>query len=121
MLEHLRESSGVESVQYANELIRYAASLLDRKEWSEAEVAFRESLSIRQKLQPEAWTTFNTLSMLGAVDKLQEAEPLLLEGYEGMNARRESIPGEAIMRLEHSVHRLVKLYQRLDDPQATRK
>ena len=124
LLKHLRESYGIESVQYANEQIKFAASLLDRRQWTEAELAFRESLQIREKLQPDAWTTFNTMSMLGAAllgqDKLHEAEPLLLAGYEGMNARRESIPKEAFMRLEHAIDRLIVLHQRLNDPQTVR-
>jgi len=125
LLEYLRSSEGKESVSFANELTRYATSLLQRHAWPEAEQALRETVSIRQKLQPDAWTTFNTLSMLGEAlfgqNQLQDAETLLLAGYEGMNARRESIPAEAIRRLEHAVARLVELYQRLNDPKAAGK
>jgi len=121
LLEHLRGSESKESVKFANELTRKATSLLQRNAWPEAEQAFRESLRIRQQLQPDVWTTFNTMSMLGAAllaqHKPQEAEPLLLAGYEGMNARRESIPAEAINRLEHAVVRLVDLYQHLNNPE----
>lgn len=49
------------------------------------------SLAIREKSQPEDWSTFNTLSMLGQAllgqGKFTEAEPLLLQGCAGMLER----------------------------------
>src|SRR5262249_1317998 len=70
--------------------------LLEQKKWAEAEPPLRESLAIREKTQSDAWTTFNTMSLLGGAllgqKKYADAEPLLLQGYEGMKKRDKSIP-----------------------------
>ena len=54
----------------------------------------RECLLIREKTEPDAWTTFNTKSLLGGSLLGQKnysgAEPLLLAGYEGMQEREAS-------------------------------
>ncbi len=60
----------------------------------EAEPLLRECLAIREKALPDNWLTFNTRSMLGGLllgqKKYEEAEPLLLAGYEGMKERENS-------------------------------
>jgi len=70
--------------------------LLSRKKFVEAEPVLRECLTLREKKQPDIWTTFNAKSLLGGAllgqKKYDEAEPLLLTGYEGMKARESSIP-----------------------------
>lgn len=54
----------------------------------------RESLAIREKTQPDAWTTFDSKSLLGGAllgqKKVADAEPLLLAGYEGMKKRENA-------------------------------
>ena len=64
--------------------------------------------------EAEAWTTFNTKSMLGGSvlgqKKYAEAEPLLLAGYDGMKQREEKIPAVGKARLTEAVERLVHLY-----------
>jgi|GEM_PF-3311469 len=93
-------------------------NLLKQQKWVEAEGVLRECLAGRRKLEPQNWTTFNTLSLLGGAllgqKKYQEAEPLLMEGYEGMKKRESFIPKQAQMRLTDAVDRLVKLYDATD-------
>ena len=53
--------------------------------------------------------------MLGAAllgqKKYAEAEPLLLQGYEGVDQRKEKIPPEVrAVRLKEALERLVRLY-----------
>jgi eukaryotic-like serine/threonine-protein kinase len=83
--------------------------------FADAEALLRECLAIREGQEPEAWTTFNTRSMLGEAlmgqEKYAEAEPLLVAGYEGMNAREATIPPEAKVRLTEALSRLVGLYE----------
>ncbi len=86
------------------------------KAWSDAEPVLREGLVIREKLEPDVWNTFNAQSLLGEAlagqKKFAEAEPLLLQGQEGIEKRADKIPG--IYRLERrseAVKRLVQLYQ----------
>jgi tRNA A-37 threonylcarbamoyl transferase component Bud32 len=86
-----------ESPQLAAQLAPIALSLLQAKAFAEAEPLLRECLVIREKTQPDEWTTFGTKSMLGGAllgqKKYAEAEPLLLAGYEGMKQRGEDSAG----------------------------
>jgi eukaryotic-like serine/threonine-protein kinase len=102
----------------ADELAVKSQSLLAEKQWAEAEPLIRQCLATREKMQPDAWSTFNAQSMLGGAllgqKQYAEAEPLLLAGYEGMKQREKSIPPEGNIRLPEAVERLVQLYEALD-------
>jgi hypothetical protein len=78
----------------------------------------RDCLKVRQQKQPDVWTTFNTQSMLGGSllgqKKYAEAEPLLLEGYQGMKQREAQIPKAGQARLGEALDRLVELYEAWD-------
>src|SRR5262249_39694893 len=92
----VKKQAGAESLAVANELTALGLNLLCQKKWTDAETVFRDSLAIREKKQPDNWTTFNAQSMLGAAllgqKKYAEAEPLLLKGYDGMKQRVAKIP-----------------------------
>ena len=64
--------------------------------FDQAEPLAREALQFDRKAQPDDWQRFRAESLLGASlagqKKYAEAEPLLLEGYEGMTARKDRIP-----------------------------
>jgi tetratricopeptide (TPR) repeat protein len=87
-----------------------------------AEPLLRELLAIRQQKEPDAWTTFNTKSMLGAVladqKKFAEAEPLLVAGYEGMKQRKATIPPQRQVRLTQALQSLIWLYDDWGKPAA---
>src|SRR5262249_34380289 len=74
-------------------------------------------LAIREKKQPDAWTTFNARSQLGAAllgrQHYPEAEPLLLAGYQGMRQREAKVPKAGKVRLTEAAARLVQLYEAL--------
>ncbi len=61
-----------------------------------AESLARAALALREKQSPDDWLTFETRSLLGGgllgQKKYAEAEPLLLQSYEGMKAREPKIP-----------------------------
>jgi serine/threonine protein kinase/tetratricopeptide (TPR) repeat protein len=124
-LEFVKEDAGAESPAYAAGLASAGQSRLDRRQWSEAESVLREALAIRAKSQPEVWTTFNTMSMLGGAllgqKKYAEAEPLLLKGYEGMMAREKPIPPQVRFRISEALGRLVELYTALEKPDEVQK
>jgi hypothetical protein len=93
-------------------------SLLKLGAWGEAEAVLRECLAIREKAQPEAWTTFNARSLLGEAlagqEKFDEAERLLVQGFEGLRARAAQIPQDfRTARLTEAVDRLVEMYTAL--------
>ena len=90
-------------------------NLLHQKKYADAEPLLRECLAVRGQKEPDAWTTFNTQSMLGSAllgqKKYAAAEPLLLDGYEGMKKRAAAIPAPAKVRLLEALERLVQLYK----------
>jgi eukaryotic-like serine/threonine-protein kinase len=92
-----------------------ATAYLDGQQWSKAETVARDCLSLRAKKQPDDWLSFHTMSQLGAAlagqKKYAEAEPLLVEGYEGMKKREAQIPPEGRPRLAEAAERLVQLYE----------
>jgi serine/threonine protein kinase/tetratricopeptide (TPR) repeat protein len=100
---------------YAGKLASKARALLDQKEFAQAEPLLRECLTLREKLQPGEWLTYNTQSMLGYAlmgqKKYDEAEPLLIAGYEGLKKVESEIFPPARNRLTESLQRLVVFYQ----------
>jgi serine/threonine protein kinase len=69
---------------------------LMQREFIDAEAAARRALAIRLDRHPDHWTRFDGMSLLGGAlagqKKFAEAEPLLIQGYEGLKERRERIP-----------------------------
>jgi serine/threonine protein kinase len=111
--------------QLAGGLAELGLFLLEHKRWAEAEPLVRECLAIREKTQPDAWTTFNAQSLLGGVllgqKKYAEAEPLLLQGYEGMKKREKSIPPQGSTRIPEALDRLIELYTAFHKPDEAKK
>ncbi len=81
-LPEARKALPKDSPQLAGLLAQIGLGLLEQKKWTEAEPLLRECLAIREKTQPDAWSTFNTKSALGGAllgqKKNTDAEPLLL-------------------------------------------
>jgi hypothetical protein len=106
-------------------LAQVALDLLKCHQCAEAEPLLRECLAIRKKTQPEVWSTFNSKSQLGGAllgqKKYNEAEPLLLAGYEGMKAREKAIPPQGSIRIPEALDRLVELYTATNNPDAIKK
>jgi tetratricopeptide (TPR) repeat protein len=132
----VKDRAGADSPAYAGALAALGLNLLQQHKWTDAEAVLRECLAIRQKQQPDVWTTFNTMSLLGAallgralaandgVERatlLAEAEPLLVQGHEGMNQREHTIPAEAKTRIREALDRLVELYTALENPEEVQK
>jgi hypothetical protein len=110
----VKGQSGADSVAYAGELAGLGSNLLHQQKWADAETFLRDGLAIREHQEPDAWTTFETRSLLGAAllgqKQYAEAEPLLLKGYEGLRQRQAKIPPQGKGRLIDSMERLVQLY-----------
>ena len=92
----------------------------------EAELAAQESVAIRKEIMPDEWGYFNSLSIYGDCllkqGNLAEAEPLLLQGAEGLQERANILPeSEKAKILTDAVERLVKLYSALDKPDEVNK
>ena len=103
----------------------FSLMLLQVKAYADAEPLLRECLAIREKTQPDLWNTFTARSMLGGAllgqKKYEDAEPLLIAGYDGMKRREPTIPPPAKDRLPEALERLVQLYDAIDKPDEGRR
>jgi tetratricopeptide (TPR) repeat protein len=101
-------------------LSRLGRTLLAAGRPAEAEVPLREALAVQTQAEPELWTTFNTQSLLGGAllgqKKYADAEPLLLQGEEGMKQREAMIPVNSKVRRTEALGRLVQLYDATGRP-----
>jgi tetratricopeptide (TPR) repeat protein len=113
------------SPQLAAKLAQFSSALLTLKAFADAELALRESLTVRETTEPGAWTTFNTRSLLGGAllgqKKYAAAEPLLLAGYAGMKEREKEVPPRGRVRLPEAADRLVELYAATNRPDELKK
>ncbi|MFN0076057.1 MAG: tetratricopeptide repeat protein [Prosthecobacter sp.] len=77
----------------------------------EAELLLREGIQLQTKHSAGHWLRFHAESLLGATKLAQkkhaEARTLLLASYEGLNARRDTLPADARGLLRDSIVRLV--------------
>jgi serine/threonine protein kinase len=101
-------------------LARAGYLLLSSGAFGEAESILRECVAIRQEHSPDHARTFNARSMLGGSllgqKKYTEAEPLLVQGYEGMKQRESTIPAQNRGLLVDALERLVELYDAWEKP-----
>jgi hypothetical protein len=108
------------SLRLASVLAPTGLTFLKVKAWDEAEPLLRECLAIREKAQPEAWTTFYTRSMLGEAllgqGKPTDAEPLLRSGYEGLKRKTREIPLYRRTRIAEALDRLIALAETTKKP-----
>jgi tetratricopeptide (TPR) repeat protein len=124
-LEDARKQFGADDPRTAGAMPQLGLNLLSQKKYADAEKLLRDCLAIRDKSQPDEWTTFNTRSLLGEAllgqKKHAEAEPLLVQGYEGMEKRATTIPPQGKVRLKEALERLVRLYEATGDKEQAAK
>ena len=76
---------------------------------------FRAALTQYEKNAPDDWERYNCQSLLGASltaqKKFQEAEPLIVDGYEGLVQRKAKIAGGTPSALDKARDRAVELYR----------
>ena len=89
--------------------------LLTQSRWSEAEPLLREALAIQEKVTPDDWSRYDTMSLLGGAllgqGRYAEAEPLIVAGYEGVKAREDRIAVPDRYRIHEAAERVVRLYE----------
>jgi tetratricopeptide (TPR) repeat protein len=125
MLADARKQLPKDNPQLPKMLAQFGLSLLQANAFTDAEALLRECLAICEKTQPDAWTTFNTMSTLGGAllgqKKYAAAEPLLLKGYEGMKQREKTIPSPGIIRISEALDRLIELSIATNKPEQAKK
>jgi tetratricopeptide (TPR) repeat protein len=114
ILAEARQEHAADGRALAGALVQAGQSLVRLGSWDEAESVLREALRLREKLEPEAWNTFNAQSLLGEAlagqKKYADAESMLVQGFDGLKARAAQIPEQyRALRLAEAADRLVRL------------
>jgi hypothetical protein len=94
--------------------------ILEQK-YAEAEPVLREALGNNESTPREVWRRHNSQRMLGVAlvsqRRYNEAEPMLVAGYEGLLQRRASMPADNRSALGQAAQWLVQLYQDWGKPE----
>jgi tetratricopeptide (TPR) repeat protein len=89
--------------------------------YARAEAVLHDALNGHQKSMTDTWDRYSCQSLLGASfagqNKYEEAEPLLVSGYEGMLQRKATIPAASRFKLQQAGDWLVQLYQHWGKPE----
>ena len=89
--------------------------LLELKQWKKAEPLLRKCLAVRKRIPMDTWPQYYTASALGealaGLGRFAEAEPLVLSGYEGVEARKETIGRRQAYYVGETARRVVWLYE----------
>ncbi len=116
-----RRALGSEDPQTMSSTADLALAALSQGKFDEAEPFSREALEFNRKVQPGDWQRFHAESLLGASlagqKKYAEAEPLLLEGYQGMAARKDKIPVPDWYYLDLAHNWIAELYRAWGKPE----
>jgi tetratricopeptide (TPR) repeat protein len=104
----------------AGMLARLGFLQLQSRNHAGAELTLRECQSIRSEKELDEWTTYNTMSLLGAAlagqGKHEEADLLLREGYEKMRP-----PAGDMSRKREALQRLIEHYETWGRPEEAAK
>jgi serine/threonine protein kinase len=125
LLADARRTLPKDSPQLAGLLAQSGRVLLQMTGFAEAEPLLREVLALRERMEPDGWGAFNARSMLGwallGQKKYADAEPLLVQGYDGMKAREKTIPPQGASRIPEALDRLIELYTATNKPDEAKK
>ena len=82
--------------------------------YKEAATTLAEALKAYERALPKSWERYKCEVLLGASlageRKYQEAEPLLVSGYDGMAERRATMPPDGRADLEYTGAQIVQLH-----------
>jgi eukaryotic-like serine/threonine-protein kinase len=116
----LRRAFGPENPDTAAAEADLALAYVSQGKFAEAEPVARAALEAGKKVQPDDWQRYRAASLLGeslaGQKKYAESEPLLLEGYQGMLARKERIAAPDRCHLDLAHQWLIQLYQAWGKP-----
>ena len=107
-----------DSTALASTLASAGNNLVALQAFADAETLLRECLEIRQAKLPGKWQMFNAMSLLGRAlsgqGRYEDAEPLLVEGYEGIDP--SSAPA-AELRSREALRYLIQHYEAWGKPE----
>jgi eukaryotic-like serine/threonine-protein kinase len=116
-----RHALGAEHPDTIASATELALAFVSEKKFIEAEPLAREAVEFYGKKQPDDWRRFGAASLLGASlsgqKKFADAETLLLQGYQGMLARKERIAVPNRSHLDRAHDWLIQLYREWEKPE----
>jgi tetratricopeptide (TPR) repeat protein len=117
-----KKREGPESAGYAEQLANQGEYTIRNQRYAIAETLLRECMAILQKKQPGTFKTYFAQSLLGDALLGQKhyaaAEPLLVQGYEGLKAcQGQTSPFFARYRVAEAGQRIVRLYEAWGRPE----
>jgi tetratricopeptide (TPR) repeat protein len=116
LLDIQRRVNAPDAIQTINTASNVGWVRLQLKKYAEAEQALREASAVLTRTSPNSWERFNVESMFGASlaaqRKFQEAEPLLISGYEGMGRSKRLTAANSTSRFteEQAGNAIIQLY-----------
>lgn len=120
-LEGRRHILGPEHPATAASEADLAEAYVAEGKFTQSEALAREAEAFQQTHEPDNWQLFWAESLLGASlageKKFAEAEPLLLEGYRGMLARKDRMPVPKLRDLDAAHVWIVQMYVALGKPE----
>jgi|HubBroStandDraft_1064217.scaffolds.fasta_scaffold00874_14 tetratricopeptide (TPR) repeat protein len=115
LLARRRHSLGPNHIDVMEAAADLATDYQLHGKFTKSEPLAREAFEIDRNKRPDHWKRFRDESLLGASlagqKKYAEAEPLLLEGYQGMVARKPRMRVEDFYYLDRSRGWIVQLYR----------
>lgn len=115
-----RHTLGPEHPDTLRTLRNLARLYIDEGQYLQAEIPANEALTLYQKTNSSGWEQYYAQSLVGVslagVNNYDQAEPLLLAGYEGMSQKESSIPASERAYLNQGGQWIVQLYQSWKKP-----
>jgi serine/threonine protein kinase len=120
-IERHRQAKHPDKSLLAIELTGLGRLLLNESRWSEAKPLVREALAIIEKAAPTDWRRYHAMSLLGGAlagrGRYAEAEPLILEGYDGLKDRAGKMQYRDRPLVGEAGQRLIRLYEQWGKPE----
>jgi non-specific serine/threonine protein kinase/serine/threonine-protein kinase len=120
-LQGQRQTLGLEHPDTMTSASDLALALVSQGKFAESESLAREVVETDRKKRPEDWQSFRAESLLGASlagqKKYAESEPLLLEGCQGMESRKDKMMATERYHLDRAREWIAQLYQAWGKPE----
>jgi hypothetical protein len=109
-----RQALGSEDPDTMTSAVDLATVYIEQDKFADAEPLARDARGTERKIQPDLWPRYRAETVLGeslaGQRKFAEAEPLIVEGFKGMLARKERIAVPDQYHLDRAREWLVRLY-----------
>ncbi|MFO1484322.1 MAG: tetratricopeptide repeat protein [Verrucomicrobiaceae bacterium] len=124
-LQTLRQQANADPHAMAAVAASLGALHLENKHFAEAEIDLRFCLDLRVKHDAEHWLRFATESLLGEAlleqQRLEEAGPLLRNGYDGLLSRVGTLPADSRDEVRSALARLARFSEAAQNTEETAK